>query len=120
MYRILLYTRENGRSPVKEFTEDLAKKNKRAELTSLFAYEKRLQECGMQVNETYPGTMKHLRDGIYELRPGRNRVLFFSYINDSFVLLHVFKKATQKTPIHEIEKAKKEMNDFINRSDRNE
>lgn len=40
----------------------------------------------------------------------RNRILFFSYKNDEFVLLHYFVKKTNKTPKREIEKAENEMN----------
>ena len=120
MYRILLYTTENGRSPVKEFMENLAKGSKRTELTSFIGYQERLAECGMQVNTTYPGTIKHLQGEIYELRPGKNRVLFFAAVGDDFVLLHAFRKTTQKTPKREIEKAIHEMKDYIDRSDRNE
>jgi phage-related protein len=59
---------------------------------------------------------KHIQDDIWELRPGNNRVLYFYFENNTFVLLHMFRKQTQKTPISEIEKAKKERNDFIMRN----
>ena len=47
--------------------------------------------------------MKHIEDDIWELRPGDNRVFDFFYDEDGkFVLLHQFKKKTQKTPKREI------------------
>lgn len=55
--------------------------------------------------------MKHIEDEIWELRPGKNRVLYFFYKNNKYILLHHFVKKTQKTPRREIEKAKKEMKD---------
>ena len=58
---------------------------------------------------------KHLEEDIWELRPGRNRVLFFYHKDDTYVLLHHFLKKTQKTPRREIEKAKSERNDWITR-----
>lgn len=50
---------------------------------------------------------KHIDDDIWELRPGKNRVLYFYFHDNLFVLLHMFKKTTRKTPKKEIEKAKK-------------
>ena len=58
-----------------------------------------------------PNITKHLEDEIWELRPGFNRVLYFYFENNTFVLLHIFRK---KTPKSEIEKAHKECNDYKN------
>lgn len=60
--------------------------------------------------------MKHLDGDIWELRPIRDSILFAAYVNGSFVRLHVFMKQTQKTPPREIEKAKRELADFVERS----
>ncbi len=55
--------------------------------------------------------IKHLRDGLYELRVtfGNNELrLFFIYDGDKIVVLfNGFRKKTQKTPKKEIEKALK-------------
>jgi phage-related protein len=59
--------------------------------------------------------VKHLRGEIWELRPLRDRILFAAWVGDSFVLLHVFQKETQKTPTAEIEKAERELEDFKER-----
>ena len=57
--------------------------------------------------------MKHIEDDIWELRPGDNRVFYFFYDEDGkFILLHQFKKKTQKTPKREIERAKAERDDY--------
>ena len=55
---------------------------------------------------------KHLEDEIWELRPGSCRILYYYYGNRRFVLLHYFRKKTQKTPKREIMKAKKKMFDY--------
>ena len=60
---------------------------------------------------------KHLDDDIWELRPGNNRVLYFYFKNDTFVLLHQFRKKTQKTPKREIERAKAERDDYLARKE---
>ena len=59
--------------------------------------------------------MKHLRGEIWELRPLRNRILFAALVDDTFILLHVFLKKTQKTPQEEIEKAEHELKDYKER-----
>ena len=63
--------------------------------------------------------VKHLDDDIWELRPGFNRVFFFYHENDTYVLLHHFRKKTQKTPRREIDKAIKEREDYITRKEKN-
>ena len=60
--------------------------------------------------------VKHIKVDIWELRPLRDRIFFFYYKDNMYILLHYFYKKTQKTPAKEIEKAKKNMQDFIERS----
>lgn len=57
---------------------------------------------------------------IWELRPLRDRILFFAYIDNKIVLLSHFQKKTQKTPKREIKKAEKLMNDYIERGEDDE
>ena len=68
---------------------------------------------GLQLGENY---VKHLDGDIWELRPARDRILFAHCTDDSFVLLHQFVKKTRKTPAKELEKAKRELADFMARS----
>lgn len=68
-----------------------------------------LEEMGTRVGE--PVT-KHLDGEIWELRPLSNRILYAYYDNDTFVLLHHFVKKTPKPPKSEIEKAKREIEDY--------
>ncbi len=98
----------------------IARKGNADELTTIIDYQRRLRECGMQVNAKYPNTIKHLRKEIYELRPGDNRVLFFFCDGEKYILLHAFRKTTNQTPPQEIEKAIKEMKDYLKRGDRDE
>ena len=73
-----------------------------------------LEDNGTRLNENIT---KHLDDDIWELRPGNNRVLYFYFQNDTFVLLHQFRKKTQKTPRREIERAKTERDDYLARKE---
>ncbi len=48
-------------------------------------------------------------DKLWELRPGRHRVIYFYYQGNKAVLLHAFKKQSQKTPEKEIRLALQRM-----------
>ena len=76
-----------------------------------------LKKYGISAGEPY---IKHLDGEIWELRPLRDRILFVSWHNGSFYLLHYFMKKTQKTPQKEIEKAKKEFEELKERWSNNE
>ncbi|WP_367268507.1 type II toxin-antitoxin system RelE/ParE family toxin [Ruminococcus sp.] len=53
------------------------------------------------------------------MKPGNNRVFYFFMEEDTFVLLHHFRKKSQKTPRREIEKAKVERKDYPERREEN-
>lgn len=116
MHEIILYETGSGRSPVQEYINKLNNEHKYNEIAQIDLYKERLKNYGMLVNDYHPLTIKPLRDGVYELRPGGNRILFFHYTGSQFVLLHAFAKKTRKTPPHEIEKAIKEMKDYKRRN----
>ena len=120
VYSIKFYRDKRGNEPVKEYLKKLAdKKDKdsRVNLTKIRDYVKALSKYGTVLGEPY---IKHLDGDIWELRPLRNRILFFGYDGNSFVLLSHFIKKTQKTPNREIEKAKRLMKDYMERSKKNE
>lgn len=110
---------EDGKCPIWDFLEALRLKaptNKDARIQHKQAslYIELLQQNGTHMNAEIT---KHLDDGIWELRPGNNRVFYFFYQNDTYVLLHQFRKKSQKTPKREIEKAKAERNDYLRRKE---
>ena len=119
MYEIEFYETEDGKCPIWDFLEALRLKaptNKDARIQHKQAslYIELLQQNGTHMNAEIT---KHLDDGIWELRPGNNRVFYFFYQNDTYVLLHQFRKKSQKTPKREIEKAKIERNDYLHRKE---
>lgn len=120
MYSIKFYKDKNGKEPVKEYIESLGKRNdkdSRVNLNKISEYLKALSLYGKGLGEPY---IKHLDGEIWELRPLRNRILFFGYDGEQFILLSHFIKKTQKTPPQEIKKAKKLMGDYKERSKENE
>lgn len=119
MYRIELYETRDGYCDVSNFLESLRLqkdhvKDARIQYKQIVRYIELLQNNGL----TLPNTIaKHLQGEIWELRPGNNRILFFAFDGDTFVLLHLFRKKTQKTPKREIEKAFLEIKDYYTRKD---
>lgn len=99
MYNIIFYSTADGTSELRDFLINLRKK-------SLTNKDARIQ---------HKQIAQYIEEDIWELRPGNNRVLFFYHKDDTYVLLHLFRKRTQKTPRSEIEKAKRERNDWLTR-----
>ena len=119
MYEIEFYETEDGKCPIWDFLEALrlkapTNKDARIQQKQESLYIELLQQNGTHMNAEIT---KHLDDGIWELRPGNNRVFYFFYQNDTYVLLHQFRKKSQKTPKREIEKAKTERNDYLRRKE---
>ena len=98
MYKIVFYQKENGEAPVLDYMRELAKandKDSRIKLNKMSQYIKVLEQLGTRAGEPI---IKHLDGEIWELRPSGNRVLFAAVVGGKFVLLHTFRKSTQKTP----------------------
>ncbi len=117
MFNIDFYRTAQGFSDIEVFLDDLEKraatnKNARIQHKQVAQYIQFLADHGTRLGENIT---KHLDDDIWELRPGNNRVLFFYFKDDTFVLLHHFRKKTQKTPKREIDKAKSERDDWVSR-----
>lgn len=118
MYEVYFYQDENGHQPVREYLDELEEKSMkskdaRIKYNKIDQYIGILRTCGTTAGGPY---MKHLDGEIWELRPLRDRILFFGWNGNSFILLSYFMKSTQKTPKREIEKAKRLMEDFKERS----
>ena len=117
MYNVEFYETADGVCELWEFLDSLAlkaEKNKDARIQhkQIMQYIQLLEDHGTRLGENIT---KHLDEDIWELRPGNNRVLFFYHKNNTFVLLHHFRKKTQKTPPREIARAKAERNDWVSR-----
>ena len=115
MYTVLFYEDGNGFSEIYEqykklLEKSVKSKDARIQFKQITMCIELLKEKG---NNLPAIIAKHLFDKIWELRPGKNRVLYFFHKDDTFVLLHMFRKKTQKTPKSEIEKAIKEANDYL-------
>ena len=117
MHEIIFYEDSSGKNPVREYMRELEKsksKDSRIKLNKINDYIQALSVYGVaELSENY---VKHLDGEIWELRPICDRILFAGVVGGRYVLLHQFMKQTQKTPAREIEKAKRELADFRERS----
>ena len=119
MFNYIVYKDRRGRDLITEYIAELAAKAKtskahRVELKKIVQYLDVLQAYGTRAGEPY---VKHLEGDLWELRPSDNRIIYAYWAKNTFVLLHYFKKRTQKTPIKELERAKSNLADWIERSE---
>ena len=114
MFEIVIYSDSSGRSQICEFVEGLNKNDKDSSINfiKVVSYIRLLAENGTSIGMP---VMRYLKDEIWELRPIANRILFANIGNNRYLLLHSFRKTTNKTPQMEIEMAKKELADFKRR-----
>lgn len=119
MYSIEFYEKADGTSDVWSFLDELRKKkdtNKdaRIQYKQLVMYIELLRINGTRLPDNIT---KHIEGDIWELRPGNNRIFYFYKAENTFVLLHHFRKRTQKTPRSEIEQAIREKLDYLSRKE---
>lgn len=119
LYEVEFYYDKHGKSEIVDYLDSLKVKSKtsktdRINREKILAYIGALQKYGTRIGKPY---VKHINDEIWELRPLNNRIFFFYWKNNRFVLLHHFIKKTQKTPVKEIIKAQNNLKDFLERND---
>jgi len=119
MFEILFYENQKGECPIEDFLSDLLKRSNTSKTArvlheKIYHYFKLLERFGTKAGDK---CVKHIEGDIWELRPIDNRIFFFYWKNNKFVMLHYFQKKTQKTPKREIEKAKANMEDFLRRNE---
>ena len=110
MFEVILYKDDKGNSPVREYIENLSKKQQ----NKVLAYIDRLAEFGYHLRRP-AGDSLGGGLGLYELRPDRHRILYFFHRRAEAILLHAFLKRTEKLPEREIEIALKRQADYWRR-----
>ena len=110
------YDLADGTRPAEVFIEGLPPKMMAKVLRSVHM----LQLNGSELREPYS---KHLDDGIFEIRAkvstDISRVLYFFMVGRKAILTHGFIKKTEKTPLSEIDRAKKYRAEYLNRRSKN-
>ena len=111
-FTIVFYELPNGDKPIESFLSslDIPMRAKAVGLLQI------LQEKGNQLREPYT---KSLGDGIFELRvqSGNNisRILYFFFAGGKIVVTNGFIKKTKRTPVKEIQLAKKYRRNYLER-----
>ena len=116
MFNIIFYRDKKGNEPVKDYIVSLKEgkgKDNYVKLNKIQDYLDILRNNGTRAGKPY---VKHIDGEIWKLRPLKDRILFFAYNGSDIILLSHFRKMTQKTPKKEVEKAKRYMKDYLERS----
>ena len=118
MYTVEFYEDKNGISEVRNYLNKLAReaktdKSARINKNKIFSYVRALEEYGTRIGKPI---VKHIDGNLWELRPLSNRIFFFYWKDNKFVLVHYYIKRSQKTPKKEIKKAMNNIKDWIERN----
>ena len=106
--RVVYYVDARGRSPVLEDLEKLTDEERKKVLT----YVSFLQERGEDLRRPMAD---YVGDKLYELRPKSHRALYFFMLKDYTVIVHLFRKKTNRLPDAEKRVALSRMGDFLRR-----
>ena len=105
-WQIEFYTNRRGRSPVLDFINGLPVRERAAVRNVL----RLLREFGTLLRLPHA---RPLRDKVWELRPRNIRLLYFAHTDRRLIVLHGFRKKSNKTPAREISIAIRRMNEFL-------
>ncbi|MBO6179153.1 MAG: type II toxin-antitoxin system RelE/ParE family toxin [Selenomonadaceae bacterium] len=115
MYKIEFYEDKDGNKPAQDYLRALKKKkdkDSRVKADRITQYLHYLRTKGTFIGQPI---VKHIEGDIWELRPAKDRIFFVVFHEGVFVLLHAFTKKTQKTPEKELERARTEYKDLLER-----
>ncbi len=118
MFELIFYKDKRGNSDIINYLDALKKEevtNKHAKINrkKILVYLAALSEYGTRIGKPF---VRHIDGNLWELRPLQNRIFFFYWKDNRFILLHHFIKKTKRTPKKEIEKAKNKLKDFLERN----
>ena len=97
-FEVLYFVDEKGNTPVRECIKALPIPEK----AKVYAYLKHLSDAGYQMRRPFADYLGD-KTGLYELRPGRHRVLYFFLVRNKVILLHAFLKKTDEIPKRDID-----------------
>jgi len=106
MWNIVFYVDHRGKCPPREFIEELPVMEQ-AKIRNVLRL---LQEFGSNLSMPHA---KQIKGKLWELRPGGVRLFYFAYIEQQFVILHGYRKQSQKAPDREIEIAMRRMQELM-------
>jgi phage-related protein len=105
-WEIVFYQDRRGRSPIFEFIDDLPALDQAKIYNAL----RLLREFGNALGMPHA---RHVEGKLWELRPGSVRLFYFAYIGKQFVILHGYRKQSNKAPEREIALALRRMAELL-------
>lgn len=114
---VSIYEDSKGNSQIYDWVQKLNRSNRKIDqsvLKKFYFQVARLEQEGYGL--TAPVAKKLKGYDLYELRPMPYRVFYGAVKGNEFVLLHSFEKKSNKTPKSEIDKAQRELFDWIERN----
>ncbi len=107
MFEIISYVDPKGRAPIEDYISGLTERQQ----NKVIAFIRRLEQMGYNLRRPIADS---LGGGLalYELRPGRHRIVYFFHDRNKIILLHAFFKTTNEIPRSEICIALKRKRDY--------
>lgn len=113
MYRIIFYQTPRNDYPVKDFIKDLDKKSR----AKVYRCIEQLEKEGPNLLRPYADVVRgKIRELRVDFSSTNVRIFYFFFLKNDIVLLHAFKKKTQRLPEREILQAEKYMANWIERA----
>jgi phage-related protein len=107
-WSVEFYADARGRIPAYEFIESLSPSEHAAALRALDL----LAAYGPKLAMPHA---RHVEGELWELRASAGRLFYFSVVGERFIILHGYRKKTQKAPRREIDMALRRMNEVLGR-----
>ena len=104
--RLRYYTTPRGDRPVATYIEGLS----RADQAGMAAALTEIAERGFEARGV---TVRHIEGKLWEVRIGPHRVFYVLLRHEEMVLLHAYRKRTQKAPARHLEIARRRMQEVL-------
>lgn len=111
MYEVEFYEDNKGNCEVADYLNKLSKKERKKVVFNI----QRLETSGTWLGEPLVSWLVKGKEPLWELRIDKKRFPFFVH-GRKIIIVSVFIKKTKKTPIREIEKAKRCKKDWLDRN----
>ncbi len=107
---LVFYQSSSGRSPVVKFIDDQPKRDQAV----LLAVLSEVEEMGLQAKGA---VFRQIEGKLWEIKiktpSGGYRIMYVLISAKTMMLLHAFKKKTQKTPLNELAIARKRLTEVL-------
>lgn len=91
---------------VRDYIDELPKEQS----ALIYAVLEDIKQYGLQAPLV---SMRHIKGKLWEIRISQDRIFYIVIDGNTMVLLHAYKKQSQKAPLHEIETALRRMKDIL-------